>query len=802
MKIFTVNKKQLLWAVVLIFSVINLSVFAQTGDKSRIKYKGLDLFLSGANVAWLNFARDIGPSSTDFTRFNQIFKEVHESGGNVMRLWLHTTGAESPAFASNGYVTGPGTNTIEDLKKILDMAEQNKVSLQLCLWSFDMLRISNGTGITDRANKLLTDTSYTNTYIRKALIPMIKALKGHPAIVGWEVFNEPEGMSNEFGWDFNYHVAMSDIQRFINLVAGAIHRTDPQAKVTNGAWSLISQTDTYTLGKRSLSAVLNSLTSEDKDRIERAFYAKYNAKMSAEDIVKKALQPGSTAGANKNYYRNDRLIAAGGDLDGTLDYYTVHYYDWAGTGISPFHNDCSKWGLDKPLVVAEFYSVDTYGVPYNELYTEVYKRGYAGALNWQWYDGLYRGDPKPIPRAKESMKYLYDNYRSDVAIETRSGVPFYLRAVPDLVQKGDSTTIQWDASQRSAVTLNGQSVSNRGSLRVKIDAKTSFVMATNGDVDSSLSAIVNTIQTGKILSFKAMPQKVAKGEATSLTWQTTNGSSVTLNGEAVDAEGTKEFTQIDSTMKFTLVADGETNTTSILDVAVAEAATLNRTLGMPLTVSGSLTGSDPNSLADGNTSTAWSSENADNQWVLIDLLRDHKINKIVVSWAPGYASKFRMGVSPDNKKWTLVAQNLAGKGGVETFGNLTGSGRYVKILLDTRGTANSFSIKELEIYGAQSPTVSVSEEKPASPAVYSLSQNYPNPFNPSTVISYSLAREEFVSLKVYSVLGKEVATLAESRQNAGSHKVSFDAAGLASGIYFYQLKTNSFSSTKKMILVR
>ncbi len=89
------------------------------------------------------------------------------------------------------------------------------------------------------------------------------------------------------------------------------------------------------------------------------------------------------------------------------------------------------------------------------------------------------------------------------------------------------------------------------------------------------------------------------------------------------------------------------------------------------------------------------------------------------------------------------------------------------------------------------------------PSQFSLSQNYPNPFNPSTMIQYNLTKSEYVSLNVYDILGKQVATLVDSKQDAGVHEVRFDASvlkGMTSGIYFYRLKTNSFNETKKMIL--
>ncbi|MCS6988941.1 MAG: T9SS type A sorting domain-containing protein [Chloroherpetonaceae bacterium] len=87
-------------------------------------------------------------------------------------------------------------------------------------------------------------------------------------------------------------------------------------------------------------------------------------------------------------------------------------------------------------------------------------------------------------------------------------------------------------------------------------------------------------------------------------------------------------------------------------------------------------------------------------------------------------------------------------------------------------------------------------------ADYRLEQNYPNPFNPTTTIAYVLPKAEKVSLKVYDVLGREVATLVNEVKGAGAHATTFDAANLASGVYFYRLQAGSFSQTKKMMLVK
>jgi hypothetical protein len=96
--------------------------------------------------------------------------------------------------------------------------------------------------------------------------------------------------------------------------------------------------------------------------------------------------------------------------------------------------------------------------------------------------------------------------------------------------------------------------------------------------------------------------------------------------------------------------------------------------------------------------------------------------------------------------------------------------------------------------------LSYSDEKVISD--YSLSQNYPNPFNPTTTISYQIPTDGFVTLKVYDVLGKEVATLVNGPKTSGRYNVQFDGSSLSSGIYFYKISAGDYTNTKKLILMK
>ncbi len=105
-----------------------------------------------------------------------------------------------------------------------------------------------------------------------------------------------------------------------------------------------------------------------------------------------------------------------------------------------------------------------------------------------------------------------------------------------------------------------------------------------------------------------------------------------------------------------------------------------------------------------------------------------------------------------------------------------------------------------DIFSYQS--VTAVKETPKLPNQFSLSQNYPNPFNPTTQITFTLPKASNVTLTVYNVLGQQIATLVNGKNEPGEHSVSWNALNIPSGVYFYRIVAGDFVQTKKMVLMK
>jgi hypothetical protein len=417
--------------------VISTSVGQRATSQSldRIAFADTDLWVNGANVAWVNFARDIGPGQTRLDRFEEVFAEFNAAGGNVLRLWLHTTGESTPEWSGLN-VVGPGAGAIADLQAILDLAWEYDVALMLTLWSHDMLDTGRPTSVTDRAYGILTDDVRLQSYIDNALVPMVDAVRGHPAIFAWEIFNEAEGFSAEYGWGSRRHVPMSRIQRFVNRTVGRYSPGDPDVHVTTGTWRM-----------RMLSDI----------------------------------------GSFTNYYTDERLVDAGGDADGYLDFYTVHFYSYFGNAESPFVHDYAHWQLDKPLIIAEFFTENTFRsirqtIPFSQLYQSLHDRGYAGAMGWQWFNYPHSGEGVTHwPRILENTTAVYAAHREDVELAL-PGLRARLTVSRDSIEIGQSAVLRWSVRDAVTITLDGNAVAAVDSLTIQPAETTTYsLIATDSD---------------------------------------------------------------------------------------------------------------------------------------------------------------------------------------------------------------------------------------------------------------------------------------------------------------------------------
>jgi len=718
----------------LIFTLSLILAASSFAQGNRIRYNNQDLFTSGVNLAWMSFANDVGPAQTNYDAFADFFLAIHDSGGNAVRWWLHTNGTSSPAFDGDGYVVGPGQGTIEDLKTILDIAWEREVGVILCLWSFDMLRQSNGTTVLNRNTLLLTDTNYTKAYINNCLIPMVDSLKGHPAIIAWEIFNEPEGMSNEFGWSGINHVPMSAVQRFVNMCAGAIHRADTAALVTNGAWSFKALTDVA----QPSASLQKALSIEEQLAVAEGVKEHYRLDASVEEI-RIHLNKVATM-ANYNYYSDERLINAGQDQQGVLDFYSVHYYEGIDptnpTSISPFAHIASSWELTKPIVVAEFHMKDIHGIPKLYLYSTLISKGYAGALAWSWTDNAVSQQPDML----SALRFMWNNYRAEVDVSGISG--------------------EWPS-----ITLTSPADNSTFASSTEI-----MLEATSSDPDGSVVAVEFYADSVKIGVDSTAPY--------TYSWLPTADGYYTLKAIAIDDRGNQRTSNkakilvgLPSMVRYE--AERATRSGSDMSIKSDKTASGGAFVDVATNAAGTtITWTIDNVLGSGNYPIAFgfnlNYESPKGQYININGVR---FGEVMFEGTP--------------KVWLEKVINVDLQSGTNTIQmEMSWGWMYVDYLAVPREVVTSV------------------EEKLQVPKQFTLEQNYPNPFNPVTKIRYFLPQASKVTLKVYDILGREIATLVNGFEGDGNHEVIFDASSLSSGIYIYKLNAGSYSAVKKCVVMK
>ncbi len=357
-----------------------------TVSGTDLLYNGKKIFFSGTNLAWSDYNSDVGASPLNENAWRKAVEGTRAAGGNAIRWWLFNNMSQSPEIDQTTHlVSGLKENTINNMKKALDIAEEYGVMVSMCLFSHNLME-PNQWGLYDEklditANELLFEEAGTKAFIDNVLIPVVKAIGNHNALMTWEVFNEPEGMTSECsGWTTK-KMALSKIQVFTNKVAAAIHTTNPELLVSTGSVNIQYQ----------------------------------------------------------KYWNDAALVAAGGEANGTLDFFQTHYYPYyQNDAVSPFINTAaqmaSKYGYDsKPMIIGEFpasgWKGDTYTasmaaktqISTEECYRKAFDGGYAGALAWQYIgdktESNFGGYTYTIDPALDAMKALAATEEASIKIK-------------------------------------------------------------------------------------------------------------------------------------------------------------------------------------------------------------------------------------------------------------------------------------------------------------------------------------------------------------------------------------------------
>ncbi len=169
------------------------------------------------------------------------------------------------------------------------------------------------------------------------------------------------------------------------------------------------------------------------------------------------------------------------------------------------------------------------------------------------------------------------------------------------------------------------------------------------------------------------------------------------------------------------------------------------------------------------------------------------------------ADSYILDVTPGDDNGTIVASYVADLSTLAGGSAVVFASGFLNPAANQNGEAFGIfaALADGTVIGFSSDVTDIGDSEISTiPSDFSLNQNYPNPFNPSTTISFSIPQSEFVSIKVYNIIGKEVTTLISREMSAGNYDVQFDASNLSSGVYFYQFQAGTFNEVRKMNLIK
>ncbi len=368
--------------------LLGASTYAAPGltiDGTDFKYNGNKIFFSGTNLAWTNYNSDVADAALDENAWRNAVEGTRAAGGNVIRWWLFNNMSTSPVIDQTTHlVSGLNTNTIANMKKALDIAEEYGVMVSMCLFSHNLMEFSQWGNYNEKldstANLNLFTDEGTQAFITNALDPVVENIGNHAALLTWEVFNEPEGMTSS-GWTTR-KIDKALLQKFTNKIAAAIHSKNSALLVSTGSVNIQYQ----------------------------------------------------------KWWNDDALISAGGESNGTLDFFQTHYYPYyQSDDVSPFIKTraelASTYSFDatKPLIIGEFPASGWAGSTYNsamaaktelttvQCYRRAFDNGYAGALAWQYNgdktDAAFGGYSYTIDPALAAMDSLWMTDSTSIKIK-------------------------------------------------------------------------------------------------------------------------------------------------------------------------------------------------------------------------------------------------------------------------------------------------------------------------------------------------------------------------------------------------
>ena len=275
----------------------------------QLRFQNQDIFLNGVNVPWNGFGWDFGEHHEwgrgyDSLYFENIFIELEAHGVNSVRMWVHCDGRANPNFDKDGFVTGLDEGMLEEMDDFLERAKEHNILVIFTLWSHDFLEdYTNDAGeFAGLHQDLIIEVEKTQSYLDKALAPMVQHLNHHCNLLAWEVVSEPEWcMSILGGGTTQQRITAKAMQTFVGKCIQVIRENSSQMVTVGSAYPCGNDYDT-----------------------------------------------------NRNYWHETEFEQLGFDCESVnVDFYSFHFFEWMNDGKSVFEHDFSYWDVNKPIVIAE-----------------------------------------------------------------------------------------------------------------------------------------------------------------------------------------------------------------------------------------------------------------------------------------------------------------------------------------------------------------------------------------------------------------------------------------------------------------